>query len=195
MSDAHGSRLPREIAKLAVTVTRQFPAGVVWAVTCGSALALNGIDHRPTDLDIFAPVRDARRLWDSLQGLPEVFSYHAHIENGITSDWGRYKIDGIELDIVGDFTVRRLGLLFQWKTFHPCWTYLRTYEIDSVAIPYFRLEDLLLLYMALPDEEQKLAGIVAKLRATRLDRDYLSLITNGNPVLEAYVAKVLSVED
>jgi hypothetical protein len=112
MSDAHGPTLPLEITKLAATVARLFPAGVVWAVTCGSAFALNGVDHWPTDLDIFAPARDARRLCDSLQGLPEVFSYHAHTENGITGDWGRYKVDGIELDIVGNFTVCRLGIFF-----------------------------------------------------------------------------------
>ena len=50
-------------------------------------------------------------------------------------------------------------------------------------------------YTALPDEEQKLARIVAKLRATRLDREYLSLITDGDAALEAYVAKVLSAAD
>jgi hypothetical protein len=72
---------------------------------------------------------------------------------------------------------------------------LSTYEIDRVTIPYFRLEDLLLLYTALPHEEQKLAGIVAKLRATRIDRKYLSLITDGNAALEDYVAKVLSAAD
>jgi hypothetical protein len=47
----------------------------------------------------------------------------------------------------------------------------------------------------LPDEEQKLARIVAKLRATRLDREYLSLITDGDAALEAYVPQVLSAAD
>lgn len=191
----HEARPPLDIPKLAATVARLFPAGVIWAVTCGGALTLNGIDHRPADLDVFAPAGDARRLWDSMQGLPEAFSYHTHTENGIASDWGRYYVDGVEVDIVGDFTVRRFGHLFRWDALHPCWTHLNSCEIAGASIPFFRLEDLLLLYVALPDEEEKLAGIVAKLRTTRLDHEYLSLITDGDTALEAYIGEVLRAAD
>ncbi len=63
------ANLPQEIIKLAATTARRVPAGVRWAVTCGCALALNGIDHRPSDLDIFAPARDAQLLWGSPPGV------------------------------------------------------------------------------------------------------------------------------
>jgi hypothetical protein len=184
------ARLPSDIAMLATTSARRFPTGTVWAVTCGSALALAGVDHRPSDLDIFAPAGDAQCLWDSLQGLPQAFPYHAHAENGITSKWGRYQVGGIELDIVGDFTVRRLGHVFRWDARHPCWDHLDTCDIAGVPIPHFRLEDLLLLYVALPNEEQKLARIIAEFRATCIDREYLALLTGGDPALDHYIGEV-----
>jgi hypothetical protein len=52
-----------------------FPAGAVWAVTCGSALALQGLKYNPSDLDFFSGSKDSYGLFDSLAriGLDVVF--------------------------------------------------------------------------------------------------------------------------
>src|SRR5260370_40335377 len=85
------------------------PPDTTWAVACGTALALQGLDYVPSDLDLFAGDRAALAINRALATLPIVFPARWHTSPMFSSYWSRYRLDGLEVAVVGDFAVRRAG--------------------------------------------------------------------------------------
>ena len=80
------------------------------------------------------------------------------------------------MDFVGDFSVERNGIRHVWNAEHPCWTRLEYVQIGGVSVPIYSMEDLLLVYLALPGEEAKLTLIARSLRQRGVDWAYLHRI-------------------
>lgn len=146
--------LPAQIADVLCTLIPCIPADTQWAVSCGSALALHGLDHRPSDLDLFAGQQHGAVIAAALGDLGVRFPYAERVSRHITSHWGRFVAGGIEIDVVGDFAVRRHGRTIVWDACHPCWRRLDVISVRGVHVPVFALEDLIGLYEAL-DEDDK----------------------------------------
>jgi len=174
-------------------MTQMIPPECTWAIACGSALALAGVEYTPSDIDVFAPSEDVGQIWRSLSGAIEVFSLHPHTEDGITSVWGRYVWDGIEIDIVGDFVVCRGDMEFSWDGRHPCWSNLTRVMLNGGSIPVFSLEDLLLLYLALPGGEIKLHKTASALRSRGPNLRYLSQFAARGTALAARIGQLIEV--
>jgi hypothetical protein len=183
--------LPPAFVEILSKLSHKIPNNCTWAIACGSALALVGVEYTPTDIDVFAPGEEASRIWGILADLPQLVTLHKHIEGGITSVWGRYVWQGIELDIVGDFSVRRAELDLSWDRSHPCWSNLAEVSLNGASVPVFCLEDLLLLYVALPGEETKLKKILATLHTRGPNREYLSILTGADTALSATVGRLM----
>jgi hypothetical protein len=151
--------LSADIEEVLCLVAQRFPPDAVWAVSCGAALALHGLEYRPNDLDIFAGRHDGARLAEALLGLPVVFPYAYCNSTWCLSYWSRFAAGAVELDIVGDFTIRRDGRFLALDAQHPCWRRLERVTVRGIPIPVFALLDLAALYEALPDEQEKLCLI------------------------------------
>lgn len=156
-----------------------------WAVSCGSALRLHGLDYEPHDLDFFAGSTDAYKMADKLQDVPAVFPFEWRASGIFASHFGRFLINGVEVDVVGDFSVNRQGHIYLWDAQHPCWSRLEIIEVGGLRIPLFSLEDLLLVYLALPEEEMKVEMICEALRSRGYDRSYLQQLLGPALVEEA----------
>ena len=152
---------------------RRFAPVSRWALTCGTALALHGLPYAPHDLDFFAGRNDAYRLTAELHDCDVVFPLAWRASGVFASHFGRYLIDGIEIDVVGDFSVLNQGHTYVWDTAHPCWDRLRVMIVSGLSVPVFSLEDLLVTYLALPDEDAKVKLICEALAGTECDRNYL----------------------
>ena len=157
--------LPSAITKVLTSVCARIPAGTCWAVSCGSALALHEVPHRPRDLDLFAPRQDAARIIRVFEEYTCVFPYHWHSSPHIDSYWGRFTAGQIEVDVVGDFSVRQRSGVITWDASHPCWRRLEQVVVAGCAVPCFAPEDLRELYAAIPGEAHKVALLDAILVA------------------------------
>ncbi len=155
--------LPSNIATALYSVLDRVPKGSCWAVSCGSAMALHGLDHYPNDLDLFASHSEAAQLAIALGDLQTVFPYRASVSASISSHWGRFLAGGVEIDVVGDFSVRRDGREVAWDARHPCWNRLEWIPVGDRLVPTMSIPDLLVLYELLPDEAHKLGLIRASL--------------------------------
>jgi len=155
--------LPAHIEQVLRVVVPRIPVGTQWALSCGSALALHGLEHRPSDVDLFAVKTDGALLAAALSDLDVEFPYAERLSAHIRCHWGRFVCGGIEIDVVGDFAVEREGHSTVWDIHHPCWHRLNHVAVHDVLVPVFSLEDLLALYKAL-DEVQKVTLIQASLR-------------------------------
>jgi hypothetical protein len=90
------------------------------------------------------------------------------------SHWGRLRsAGGVEVDVVGDMSVTRDGRRYEWGASHPCWPRRNWIGVCNLTCPVFSMEDLLVLYVALPDEAAKVGLIVEALRARGCDHAYL----------------------
>jgi len=145
-------------AALLAKVMDRFPRDSRWAVTCGSALALNGVDYKPTDLDFFGPIDDIKRIVRSKTGFEEVFPCEWRKNETFDSYFGRWLIDGVDVDFVGDFSLCCSGKWLRWDEFHPCWSRLsytdvlgRRIQRDTVSGGNIVDHDLLRHPLALPD--------------------------------------------
>jgi hypothetical protein len=156
--------VPSDIENALCLVLPRFPPDARWAVSCGVALTLHGLDYHPNDLDIFAGQADAARLAKALADLPTVFPYSLRISRELSSHWGRFLAGRVEIDIVGDFSVRRGGRVLSWNPLHPCWNRLDWISVRGVLVPIVSLPDLLALYESLPDEDSKVKLIRTALK-------------------------------
>jgi hypothetical protein len=179
--------LSRAFEALLCDLARRFPAGARWALTCGSALTLHGLDYEPSDLDFFGDSDSAERLGRALHGLPIVFPMELRHSAMISSYWGRFRVNGTDVDIVGDFTVDRDRERYAWNAAHPCWDRLEVVKVRGVGIPLFSLEDLLVLYMVLPGEQRKIGRIHDALKARGCDAPYLRRLLGPNLVRQPVV--------
>lgn len=165
----------------------RIPPAMRWSVTCGSALALHGLDYEPTDLDFFGPVADIRRIEKNLTDLHVVFSLAWRSTDPFYSYFGRFLVGGIDVDFVGDFSVENEGTRFTWDAQHPCWNHLDEVSLAGRIVPLFALEDLLLFYLALPDETPKLELIRDALHARGINHAYLQTLLEQWPKMVAPV--------
>jgi hypothetical protein len=154
-------------------LVRRFPPDVRWAVSCGSALTLHGLNYTPNDLDFFAPREDAYLIADSLKALPLIFPLQLRSSDIYRSYFGRFCVDNVAIDVVGDFSIKRHDTLFLWNAVHPCWNHLKIVTIHGQPISLFSLEDLLLVYVALPNEKAKLNVIANAMQSRGYNRTYL----------------------
>lgn len=153
--------LPASIEDAICSLIPRFPDDTCWAVSCGTALALQGLRHRPNDLDLFGPRTDAACLAAALADLTVVFPFALRQSEQFSSHWGRFRAKTVEIDVVGDFSVTRAGRRWKWDSAHPCWQRRDFVEVRGFMIPVFSLQDLLEVYEALPDEAVKLKLIRA----------------------------------
>lgn len=158
------SRLPASIEDALHLVSSRFPKDAIWTVSCGTALALHGLDYRPNDLDIFAGRNDGARLAQTLADQPLLFPYRLRESDWCSSHWGRFMVEGVEVDVVGDFSIRRNGNALTLDAAHPCWRRLHQTVLRGAPITALSLVDLSALYEALPDEEMKLRLIEESLQ-------------------------------
>ena len=161
-------------------VSERFPADVRWAVTCGSALTLHGLPYHPSDLDFFAPADDAYRIAERLSEFPTVFPVQLRSSGIFRSHFGRFRIDDVEVDVVGDFSIEWKGHRYDWNAEHPCWDHIELVRFNLREIPVFSLEDLLVIYLGLPDEDAKVDLITEELQRRGVDRDYLNQLLGPN---------------
>jgi len=178
--------------ELLLETVQRFPAGTRWAVACGSALALHRLEYCPTDLDFFAPYDDMQRIAHELDGMQVVFPLEWRSIDFFCSYFGRYDVDGVKVDFVGDFSISVDGTWYEWNGAHPCWTHLEQVRINEVSVPVYSLEDLLLLYLTLPHEDAKLALITHALRSRGIDRAYLKVVIAKWPKLAGPMERVLA---
>ncbi len=150
------SRLPASIEDALLLVANRLPKDLTWTVSCGTALALHGLDHRPADLDIFAGKSDGARLTRVLADLPIVFPYRLRESDWCSSYWGRFMAGRVEVDVVGDFSIRRNGKVLALDCSHACWSRLHRMTVRGIPVTALSLIDLSALYEALPGEEAKL---------------------------------------
>jgi hypothetical protein len=173
------------------SLARRIPSDARWGVSCGSALALHNLDYAPGDLDFFAPRDDASRIIHELSDLTVVFPFQRRVSGVFDCSFGRYKVNGIEIDVVGDFSVRWNDHVLVWNADHPCWSHLKFINIQQLNIPIFSLEDLLLIYTVLPHEEVKVDKIVNSLESFAERTAYIKLLTSQTPGLEGKVRGVI----
>lgn len=156
--------LPPNIESAVVAVAARVPNDIRWAVSCGTALALHGVPYRPTDLDVFAGQEDASRIAASLRDFGVVFPYAFRHLQQVSSYWGRFIANSIEIDVVGDFCIERGPRVCTWNANHPCWNRVSYIRVGEATVPVFSLQDLLELYLMLPDEDAKVELIETSLQ-------------------------------
>jgi hypothetical protein len=168
--------------RLLISLLDRFPQDARWALTCGSALALHGLKYVPSDLDFFAPIEDLHRITNGLCDLQVVFPMKWRTSKRFHSYWGRFLVEGTEVDLVGDFSARHEGVSIAWNAAHPCWRRLCLARLGDSTVRMFSLEDLFMLYLALRNEDAKLRLIASALRNRGCDGEYLESCGNRWPM-------------
>ncbi len=145
-------------------ITRQFAeAGVQWALVGSLSLALQGVEIEPQDIDILTNREGAFMIDSMLRDRVEKKVEYSET-NSQASYFGIFKLDGVELDIMGDYRERSGD---GWVDPFAGSGNPKTVEVDGLRIPVASLEEQLISYRRLgrPKDLDKTQRILRKLRS------------------------------
>lgn len=124
--------ITKEVGEALVEVTHFLQDDVTWAVDGSCALALQGLDVTPHDIDILTDAEDAYRIEEIFQE----FSVQ-RVKYGETEEWrshfGIFSINSVKVEVMGDLQSFRDG---KWsKVQNPNSVRLTSVRFKDVSVP------------------------------------------------------------
>ena len=127
-------------------------SNVLWGVGASMMLYYKGLVKEPKDIDFIVDKKDIEKVDRLLSELGEKTvreksSFYA------TTYFYEYNIDGIEVDVMCEFTICNHGLQYLYDFNEQ--SVVEMAEIEGEQIPFTGLEDWYVLYQIMPGREQR----------------------------------------
>ncbi|MBT3394557.1 MAG: GNAT family N-acetyltransferase [Waddliaceae bacterium] len=120
-----------------------------WVLIGSASLTLHGIDIEPNDLDIKTDVDGAKKANELLKEF--VISPVKYSESNMFGSYlGKFKIEGVDVEVMGDLEYNVAGEWVSFKHAHNLNTFV---EIDDFKVPVPYLEDITEAYKVLGREK------------------------------------------
>jgi hypothetical protein len=115
------------------------PDDVTWAVTASGNLGLRGLPVDPGDLDVKTDEPGAYAIADAFSEavLEPVEPPGSNDADWIRSHYGRLRLAGVDVDLVGDALIHRDG---EWQATAPVASHREYVAVDGVEVPVMSLE-------------------------------------------------------
>lgn len=189
--------LPAQVrGALSTILERLQGSSIAWRLGGSMALALQGLEILPRDIDLFLPTGDAARLMAETLGEFVESPPHWRVSEPFASYYGHCRIEGVEIDLIGELAIEtpqgnvNLGadsLLWQRESFLP---------FQGWKVPSIPLEIQLVTYYLMPKREGRVNQITSLLK-DRVDLELLNefLAQQGiTPPLQARIQSLLRKE-
>jgi len=100
------SKLDNNMIALKIIISLVENSNIKWALTGSTSLALYGVDVEPKDIDILTDEKGAK-LFDNLLSEYCVMKSVYSETDKIRSFFGKYKINDIDIEVMGDIQIKR----------------------------------------------------------------------------------------
>ncbi len=165
--------LPTQVRRALSTLLERLQGSTIeWRIWGSVALALQGLEISPRDVDLLLPSGDATSLMaETLEEFVES-PPHWRTSGPFTSYRGHCRIEGVEIDLIGELMIEtpqgrvELGadsLLWRWESPLP---------FQGWKVPSIPLEIQLVTYYLMPEREERVNQITSLLK----DRGDLELL-------------------
>ncbi len=181
--------LPTQVRRaLSTLLERLQDSSIEWRLGGSVALALQGLEISPRDVDLFLPSGDAACLMGETLGEFVESPPHWRTSGPFASYYGHCRIEGVEIDLIGELVIEtpqgsvRLGadsLLWRWESSLP---------FQGWKVPSIPLEIQLVTYYLMPKREERVNQITSLLK----DRVDLELLDEF--LVEQAIAPPVTVE-
>lgn len=105
-ASSRGMLSPAFVSALRVMSDRLAGTSIDWAVGASCSLALHGIDIEPHDIDIDTSAAGAYLIQEQCRDLL-ARPVQLVMSQQIRSHWGALVVDGVQVELIGEFQVRR----------------------------------------------------------------------------------------
>lgn len=125
---------------------------ITWGVGGSLLLSFYNIIDKPNDIDILVDetnVMELKEIMASIGKPKETIS----LSPFMTIDFSKYKIDGIDVDVMGGFAIQHEEGIYKLSLHQE---YIVNHKnINGVDIPLCSLEDWYILYLLIPNKKEK----------------------------------------
>ncbi len=185
--------LPTQIRRALSTLLERLPgSSIEWKLGGSVALALQGLEISPRDVDLFLPSGDAARLTAETLGEFVESLPHWRASEPFASYYGHCRIEGVEIDLIGELVIEtpqgsvQLGvdsLLWRRESFLP----FQGRKVSSIP-----LEIQLVTYYLMPKREERVNQITSLLKA-RVDLELLDTFLSEQRIKPSVASEIQSL--
>jgi len=136
------------------------------------ALALQGLEISPHDIDLFLPSGDSARLMAETLGEFVESPPHRRASEPFTSYYGHGRIEGVEIDLIGELVIETPQGSVELGADSLLWRRESSLPFQGRKVPSIPLEIQLVTYYLMPKREERVNQITSLLK-DRVDLELL----------------------
>jgi hypothetical protein len=165
--------LPVQIRQaLSTLLERLQGSSIEWRLGGSVALALQGLEVSPRDVDLFLPSGDAARLMAETLGEFVESPPHRRTSEPFTSYRGHCRIETVEIDLIGELVIETPQGRVELGAHSLLWRRESSLPFQGWKVPSIPLEIQLVTYYLMPEREERVNQITSLLK----DRGDLQLL-------------------
>ena len=165
--------LPTQVRRALSTILERLrDSSIEWKLGGSVALALQGLEISPRDVDLLLPSGDAARLMaetlgDFVESLP-----HWRASVPFASYYGHCRIEGVEIDLIGELVIETPLGSVELGADSLLWRRESSLPFQGWKVPSIPLEIQLVTYYLMPEREERVNQITSLLKG-RADLELL----------------------
>jgi hypothetical protein len=165
--------LPTPVRRaLSTILERLHGSSLEWRIRRSVALAPQGLEISPHDVDLFLPSGDAAHLMAEILGEFVESPPHRRASEPFASYYGHCRIEGVEIDLIGELVIETPQGSLQLGSDSLLWQRDSSLPFQGWLVPSIPLEIQLGTYYLMPKREERVNQIVSLLK----DRVDLALL-------------------
>ena len=185
--------LPAQVRRALSTLLERLQGSAIeWRLGGSVALALQGLEISPRDIDLFLPRGDAARLMaETLEEFLES-PPHRRASEPFTSYRGHCRIEGMEIDLIGELVIETPQGSVELGTDSLLWRQESSLPFQGWKVPSIPLEIQLVTYYLMPKREERINQIVSLLEE-RADLELLNEFLVEQAITPPVTAEIRSL--
>ncbi len=165
--------LPTQVRRALSTILERLrDSSIEWRIGGSVALALQGLDISPRDVDLFLPSGDAARLMAETLGEFVESPPQWRTSEPFASYYGHCRIEGVEIDLIGELVIETPQGSVELGADSLLWRRKSSLLFQGWKVPSIPLEIQLVTYYLMPKREERVNQITSLLKG-RADLELL----------------------
>jgi hypothetical protein len=165
--------LPTRVRRALSTILERLQgSSMEWRVGGSVALALQGLEISPRDIDLFLPSGDSARLMAETLGEFLESPPHRRASEPFTSYYSHCRIEGVEIDLIGELVIETHRGSVELGADSSLWRRESSLPFQGWKVPSIPPEIQLVTYYLMPKREDRVNQITSLLR-DRVDLELL----------------------
>jgi len=185
--------LPAQVGRaLSTLLKRLWGSSIKWRLGGSVALALEGLEISPRDVDLFLPSGDAARLMAETLGEFMESPPHWRRSEPFASYYGHCRIEGVEIDLIGELVIETPQGSVELGADSLLWQRKSSLPLQGWKVPCIPLEIQLVIYYLMPEREERVNQITSLLKC-RVDLELLDEFLAQQAVTPTVTARIRSL--